>query len=211
VRLPRVRTIALDRRGKGHAVRAAWSASTADVVVSMDVDLSTGLDALLPLVACLVDGHSDIAVGSRLAYGATTVRGRKRELVSRCYNRLLKVVHQAHFTDAQCGFKAARAVVVRPPLERVRDNSWFFDTELLLLAEHNGLRVHEVPVDWVEDTDSEVHLLSTSSVNSRGVFRVALATLRGSARVTGLPCRPAPRRTHPGTASTRDDVVLPAT
>lgn len=194
---PRVRTLCTEQRGKGHALRLAWSASTADVVAYMDVDLSTGLDALLPLVACLADGHSDIAIGSRLAPGARTVRGRKRETISRCYNGLLRIVHRARFTDAQCGFKAARADVIEPLLRRVSDNSWFFDTELLLLAEYNSLRVHEVPVDWVEDTDSRVRILHTATVNFRGVFRIAWAKLAGTARVTGLPARPGPRRIHP--------------
>jgi glycosyltransferase involved in cell wall biosynthesis len=198
----RVRTLCLDQRGKGHAVRTAWSASTADVVAYMDVDLSTGLNALLPLVACLADGHSDIAVGTRLAPGARTVRGRKRELISRCYNTLLRLVHRARFTDAQCGFKAARASVIQPLLRHISDNSWFFDTELLLLAEYNGLRVHEVPVDWVEDTDSRVRIMDTASVNFRGVFRIALAKLAGTARVTGLPLRPTPRRIHPDARTT---------
>lgn len=77
-----VRVMCLEGRGKGRAVRTAWSSSRADVVVYMDVDLSTGLDALLPLVASLAAGHSDIAIGSRLMAGARTVRGAKRELMS---------------------------------------------------------------------------------------------------------------------------------
>ena len=200
-RWSRVRMLALDRKGKGHALRVAWSVSTADVVAYMDVDLSTGLDALLPLVASLADGHSDIAIGSRLAPGARTVRGTKREFISRGYNVLLKLVHRTKFNDAQCGFKAARASVIGPLLRHVEDNSWFFDTELLLLAEYNGLRVFEVPVDWVEDTDSRVRITSTAAVNLRGVLRIAWQKIRGTARVTGLPPRPGPRRIHPDAQS----------
>lgn len=128
----RVRVLRLERKGRGLALRTAWSASTADVVVYMDVDLSTGLDALLPLVAGVVDGHADIAIGSRLAPGARTVRGPRREIISRCYNLLLRLTHGARFSDAQCGFKAARTDVVRPLLAHVVDDAWFFDTELLL-------------------------------------------------------------------------------
>jgi glycosyltransferase involved in cell wall biosynthesis len=193
----RVRTLSLDRSGKGNALRAAWSVSTADVVAYMDVDLSTGLDALLPLVASLADGHSDIAIGSRLAPGARTIRGPKREFISRCYNVLLKLVHRTKFSDAQCGFKAARASVIRPLLPHVEDNSWFFDTELLLLAEFNGLRVFEVPVDWVEDTDSRVRIGRTAAVIFRGVLRIVWKKISGTARVTGLPPRPSPVRIHP--------------
>ncbi|MFE3175189.1 glycosyltransferase [Amycolatopsis sp. NPDC059090] len=187
----------LDRKGRGLALRETWRASTADVVVYMDVDLSTGLDALLPLVAPLVNGHSDLAIGSRLAPGARTVRGPKREFVSRCYNKMIRLSHGARFSDAQCGFKAARTDVLRPLLDHVRDDAWFFDTELLLLAEHNGLRVHEVPVDWVEDADSRVDVAKTALDDIRGLIRVARAKAAGTAKVPDLPRRPAPRAAHP--------------
>lgn len=200
--LPRVRVISLERGGKGSAVRAAWSGSHAAVVAYMDVDLSTGLDALVPLVASLAAGHSDIAIGSRLAPGARTVRGTKRELISRGYNALVRLTHGVSFRDAQCGFKAARAEVIRPLLPRVEDDAWFFDTELLLLAEHNDLRVLEVPVDWVEDVDSRVNIAGTMLTNARGLFRVGMAKLSGTAAVAGLPVRPAVAPIHP-------DAVLP--
>ena len=192
-----VRVLHLDRKGRGLALRTAWNYSDADVVVYMDVDLSTGLDALLPLVAPLVNGHSDLAIGSRLAPGSRTVRGCKRELISRCYNRMIRWTHGARFSDAQCGFKAARTDVIRPLLARVRDDSWFFDTELLLLAEYNGLRVHEVPVDWVEDVDTRVNVVRTARDDIAGLVRVARAKLTGAASIAGLPARPAPRAAHP--------------
>lgn len=189
-----VRVLHLDRKGRGLALRTAWGYSDADVVVYMDVDLSTGLDALLPLVAPLVNGHSDLAIGSRLATGARTVRGRKRELISRCYNKLIRWTHGARFTDAQCGFKAARTDVVKPLLKHVQDDSWFFDTELLLLAEHNGLRVHEVPVDWVEDVDTRVNVVKTATDDIAGLIRVARAKITGAAKVRG--CRSEIGRAH---------------
>jgi putative flippase GtrA len=195
-----VRVLHLDRKGRGLALRTAWGYSDADVVVYMDVDLSTGLDALLPLVAPLVNGHSDLAVGSRLAPGSRTVRGTKRELISRCYNKVIRWTHGARFSDAQCGFKAARTDVIRPLLKHVHDDSWFFDTELLLLAEYNGLRTHEVPVDWVEDVDTRVHVARTAVDDLAGLIRVARAKVNGSARVSGLPRRPAPRPAHPQAA-----------
>jgi putative flippase GtrA len=193
----RLRVVHLDRKGRGYALRESWGRSTADVVVYMDVDLSTGLDALLPLVAPLVNGHSDVAIGSRLAPGARTIRGPKREFISRCYNGLIRLTHGARFTDAQCGFKAARTAVIRPLLARIQDNAWFFDTELLLLAEHNGLRVHEVPVDWVEDTDSRVAVAATARDDVRGLVRIARAKATGTAKVAELPRRPQPRAAHP--------------
>jgi glycosyltransferase involved in cell wall biosynthesis/putative flippase GtrA len=193
----RIRVLHLDHKGKGHALRTAWQYSDADVVVYMDVDLSTSLDALLPLVVPLVNGHSDIAIGSRLAPGARTVRSGRREVISRCYNGMIRLTHGTRFSDAQCGFKAARTDVVRPLLAHVQDDGWFFDTELLLLAEHNGLRVHEVPVDWVEDVDSRVRIVATAVGNIRGLVRVARDKVTGAARVADLPRRPAPRSTHP--------------
>ncbi|WP_051764803.1 bifunctional glycosyltransferase family 2/GtrA family protein [Saccharothrix syringae] len=192
-----VRVLVLDARGKGRAVRTAWARSRADVVVYMDVDLSTGLNALPPMVASLVAGHSDLAIGSRLAPGARTVRGPKRELMSRAYNALLRLTHRTRFRDAQCGFKAARTEVIRPLLARAQDDTWFFDTELLLLAEHNGLRVLEVPVDWVEDVDSRVDVTGTVATNLRGLVRLARAKASGAARIAELPFRPEPRPIHP--------------
>jgi len=172
-RLPDVRAVHVAEKGRGRAVRQVWSASDADVVAYMDVDLSTGLEALLPLVAPLLSGHSDLAIGTRLANGAAVVRGPGRELVSRCYNLLLRTVLRARFTDAQCGFKAGRTEVVRALLPDVQDQEWFFDSELLLAAQHHGLRIHEVPVDWVEDTDSRVDLVRTALDDLRGMARVA--------------------------------------
>src|SRR6266700_1081523 len=148
--LPEVRAVHMDLPGRGRALRAIWSTSDAKVLAYMDVDLSTDLSALLPLVAPLLSGHSDLAIGTRLSYRARVVRGPKRELISRCYNALLHLVLRTRFSDAQCGFKAIRADRARELLPLVRDDSWFFDTELLVLAERLGLRIHEVPVDWVD-------------------------------------------------------------
>src|SRR6266540_2641200 len=158
-------------------------------VRAVDVDLSTGLEALLPLVAPLLSGHSDLAIGSRLARGAAVVRGPRRELVSRCYNLLLRATLRARFSDAQCGFKAGRTEVVQALLPAVEDQAWFFDTELLLLAERSGLRIHEVPVDWVEDPDSRVDVLRTALDDLRGMARVGPRLLTGT---TPSPVVPAP-------------------
>jgi putative flippase GtrA len=172
VRMPGVRSLRIDRKGRGLALRAAWSASDARVVCYMDVDLSTDLRALLPLVAPLISGHSDIAIGSRLARGARVVRGAKRELISRAYNHLLHATLHTRFTDAQCGFKAVRRAALPELLDEVRDDGWFFDTELLVLAQRRGLRIHEVPVDWVDDPDSRVHIVATAAEDLRGIARL---------------------------------------
>ena len=167
-----VQALRLPDKGRGRALRAAWTQSPAPVVAYMDVDLSTGLEALLPLVAPLLSGHSDIAIGTRLAPSSRVARGPKREAISRTYNLILRTALRSGFSDAQCGFKAARADVARALLPLVEDEGWFFDTELLVLAEHNGLRIHEVPVDWVDDPDSRVDIVRTATDDLRGVGRM---------------------------------------
>ncbi|MEU0481895.1 bifunctional glycosyltransferase family 2/GtrA family protein [Streptosporangium sp. NPDC006013] len=182
-----VRALHLDAKGRGRALRRAWSASDADVVSYMDVDLSTDLDAFLPLVAPLLSGHSDLAIGTRLSRGANVVRGPKREFISRTYNLLLRSAMGARFSDAQCGFKAVRTEIAQALLPAVEDEEWFFDTELLLLAERHGLRIHEVPVDWVDDPDSRVDIVRTVRDDLRGMARVARKTLSGAARIPVPP------------------------
>jgi putative flippase GtrA len=170
--LPGVRVHHLDAKGRGRALHTVWLASDAEVLAYMDVDLSTDLSALLPLVAPLVSGHSHLAIGSRLSRASRVVRGPKRELISRAYNLLLRGTLAARFSDAQCGFKAIRADAAHELLPLVEDTGWFFDTELLVLAERAGLRIHEVPVDWVDDPDSRVDIVSTATADLRGVARL---------------------------------------
>ncbi len=174
VELANVEVLHLDAKGRGRALRTAWSASDAEILCYMDVDLSTDLRALLPLVAGLISGHSDLAIGTRLAAGSRVVRGPKRELISRTYNRLLRLALRARFSDAQCGFKAIRADAARALLPAVRDQDWFFDTELLVVAQRRGLRIHEVAVDWVDDPDSRVKIVQTATDDLRGVARLAV-------------------------------------
>ncbi len=176
-RHPRLQVVHLDAKGRGRALRQVWLASDADVVAYMDVDLSTDLKALLPLVAPLVSGHSDVAIGSRLSRSSRVVRGPKREFISRSYNLILRTALGASFSDAQCGFKAVRRDVAGQLLPLVQDNNWFFDTELLVLAERAGLRIHEVPVDWVDDPGSTVDIVATALEDLKGVWRL----LRGFA------------------------------
>ena len=186
---PQVNVVHLDRKGRGRALRQVWGASQADIVSYMDADLSTGLDAFLPLIAPLLSGHSDLAIGSRLADGAQVVRGPKREIISRGYNLLLRAVLAARFSDAQCGFKAGRADVIRALLPAVEDDAWFFDTELLMLAQRQGLRIYQVPVAWTEDPDSTVEIIRTVLADLRGVARLRLASPRQH-RLSVRPPRP---------------------
>lgn len=174
--LEHVHTQRLEAKGRGHALRAVWSASRASVVAYMDVDLSTDLRALLPLVSPLLSGHSEVAIGTRLATGSRVTRGAKREFISRAYNRLLHTVLHANFSDAQCGFKAVRADTLPALLGAVRDDGWFFDTELLIVAERRGMRIHEVAVDWVDDPDSRVDIVATALGDLRGIARLLSGT-----------------------------------
>lgn len=179
-RYPEVRASHLDQKGRGRALKQVWLESDADVLVYMDVDLSTDLSALLPLVAPLVSGHSDLAIGTRLHRGSRVVRGPKREIISRCYNLILRGTLAARFSDAQCGFKAIRRPVAQQLLPLVQDTGWFFDTELLVLAERSELRIHEVPVDWTDDPDSRVDIVQTAKDDLRGVWRVGRALSSGA-------------------------------
>ncbi len=184
-----VRVVHLDEKGRGRALAQVWGASTARVVAYMDVDLSTDLNALLPLVAPLLSGHSDVAIGSRLTRSARVIRGPKRELISRGYNLLLHAALATRFSDAQCGFKALRTDCARELLPHVDDTGWFFDTEILVLAERTGLRIAEVPVDWIDDPDSRVDIVATAKADLRGIARVGRALARGDLPVGELRAR----------------------
>ncbi len=170
--LPHVTAVRLEQPGRGRALRWTWSQSNCAVLAYMDVDLSTDLNALLPLVAPLLSGHSDVAIGTRLARGSRVVRGPRREVISRSYNLLLQATLGTGFSDAQCGFKAIRRDKARELLPLTTDGGWFFDTELLVLAERAGLRIHEVPVDWTDDPDSRVNVRATALADIRGILRM---------------------------------------
>ena len=184
--LPEVTSLRMPEKGRGRALRAAWTASDAQVLAYCDVDLSTDLAALLPLVAPLISGHSDLAIGTRLAHDSRVVRGAKREFISRTYNLILRGTLAARFSDAQCGFKAIRGDVARRLVPLVEDTGWFFDTELLVLAERAGLRIHEVPVDWVDDPNSSVDIVKTATDDLKGIVRLGRALAAGRVPLNDL-------------------------
>ncbi|HEY1652176.1 MAG TPA: dolichyl-phosphate beta-glucosyltransferase [Acidimicrobiales bacterium] len=189
VSLEGVQALILTRKGRGYALRCAWEVSTAEVVAYMDVDLSTSLNGLMPLVASVLSGHGDVAVGTRLARGARVVRGPKRELISRAYSLLVRTSLRSRVSDFQCGFKALRRERALELLPLVEDDAWFFDTELLVTAERLGMRITELPVEWVDDPDSRVHILSTAAEDLKGVWRIshgqALRRVRHLRQVAG--------------------------
>lgn len=173
-----VRVFHLDQKGRGRMVKYAWNKSEADVLSYMDIDLSTGLDAFPPMARAILDGY-DIAIGSRQYKGADVTRGFKRELISRGYIWILKLLLRFPFTDAQCGFKAVSKQLVNELFEHIEDDEWFFDTELLYMGHRNGYKVKELPVRWIEDTDSRVKITRTAWLDIKGVFRMRKYSRQG--------------------------------
>jgi glycosyltransferase involved in cell wall biosynthesis len=161
----------LNEKGRGRALRQAWLGSSADIVSYMDVDLSTDLAAFPQLIQAIEEGYQ-IAIGSRLMPVSSVKRSFKRELTSRCYNLLIKAMFRAKFSDAQCGFKALSAEAARELVPLIQDREWFFDTELLILAQRRGYRIREVPVAWVEDPDSRVSIPKTAIDDLKGLLRM---------------------------------------
>ena len=163
----------LNERGRGRALRHAWTRSTAGVCCYMDVDLSTELAALPKIVDAILHGGCDVSTGSRLQKGKSKVtRSRKRYIISRCYNILVRRVLGIHFSDAQCGFKAVSRRAIERIVPQIKDQTWFFDTELLVLAEKQGYRIGDIPVRWIEDDDSRVKIAKTAWDDIKGVIRL---------------------------------------
>jgi glycosyltransferase involved in cell wall biosynthesis len=169
--------IHLDQKGRGRALRRAWTESDADIVSYMDVDLSTDLSAFKPLIDSLIGSEYDVAIGSRLKKGSQVQRGPKREVISRIYNLMIKLMFWNRFSDAQCGFKAATRRAVQEIVPLIQDQAWFFDSELLLLAERMGYKVFEVPVKWRDDPDSRVKIASTAWEDIKGLVRVRFSNV----------------------------------
>jgi len=167
-----VQFLSVSGRGRGRALRAAWMRSKADVVAYTDVDLSTDLAALEPMVRAIEEEGYDLAIGSRLMPESRVTRGWKRELISRAYNWILRLVLRVRFSDAQCGFKAVSRDAVQELVPGVEDESWFFDTELLVRAERSGFRIKDVPAHWIDDEDSRVKIVSTAWDDLKGVARL---------------------------------------
>ena len=159
-------------KGRGIALRIAFLTSHADVSAYMDVDLSTDIKHIPELVDPIAAGEADIAYGTRLHRDSQTARGFKREAISRVYVQMLRRLAGLQVTDAQCGFKAISREAARALVPLVEDTQWFFDSELLLIAQENGYRLREVPVRWVEDRDSRVAIVRTAMEDLHGIWRL---------------------------------------
>ena len=166
----------LDQKGRGRALRHALLDSSADILSYMDVDLSTNLEAFPKLIQAIEEGY-DVAIGSRHLPGSSVTRSLKRELTSRSYNFVIKAMLLARFSDAQCGFKALSCEAAQELIPLIRNQGWFFDTELLILAQRKGYRVKEIPVAWVEDPDSKVSITRTALEDLMGLLRMRFRPL----------------------------------
>ena len=170
-----VKALVLTIKGRGLALKEAWTTSDADVVSYMDVDLSTDLAHLPKLIEMVASGGCDVAIGSRLAKGSQTDRQLKREITSRGYVALIRMTFpRLKLTDAQCGFKALSRKAVVTVVPKIENRMWFFDTEMLILAHQAGLTICELPVTWVEDKDTKVKIVSTAMEDIRGLARMRL-------------------------------------
>lgn len=178
-RYPSVKYLHIGERGRGRALSQVWLASDADIMSYMDVDLSSDLEDFPRLIQPLVYGRADIAIGSRLLPESTVTRCFRREIISRAYSTILRVTFRTTIRDAQCGFKAATGAAVRHLVPQVEDCFWFWDTELLLLAEKQGFRVEELPIRWVESRDSRVAIVQTARDNLHGLYRLRKAFQQG--------------------------------
>ena len=179
----RVDFIRLEERGRGRALKTAWRESDAGVVAYMDVDLSAGLDALPVLVRAITHEGYDIAIGSRLTRGARVVgRSLSRTIISRSYNLLVRAVFTTELLDLQCGLKAVNLQTARGVISLVRDDGWFFDSEMLIIAEKCGYRIREVPVHWTESLSSSVAIIPTAWGDLKGLLRLRTGGLRRASR-----------------------------
>ena len=171
-RSDKIEVVQIPEKGRGRALKLVWSQSQCEILSYMDVDLSTDLAAYPRMIEALSKGEQDLAVGSRLLSGSKTSRCFKREWLSRGYNFLLKTAFHTHFSDAQCGFKAITRAAAAKLLPMVEDNHWFFDTELLVLAEKQGYRILDCPVHWIENRDSRVKIWRTILEDVKGIARL---------------------------------------
>jgi glycosyltransferase involved in cell wall biosynthesis len=178
---PAVQYLYIPRKGRGIALRTAWEQTNCDFLSYMDIDLSTGLDALIRAVD-LLRGGADIVVGNRLAKNSNTTRCLKREFVSRSYNTVIKLALGTRFKDAHCGFKTGRRDVVQKILPYIQDNEWFFDTEFLFYGEKLGHKIVEIPVTWIEDPDTKAKIFKDAYDDLRGLYRLRFHNRLNSGR-----------------------------
>jgi glycosyltransferase involved in cell wall biosynthesis len=174
--------IDIKQPGRGQALKQSWLASTADIVLYMDIDLAVSLDDIEKLISPLLTGRADLVIGSRLMSESKIERSFIRELSSQTYNFLSRIILNHNFSDMQCGFKAIRTEVLKKIAPYLRDPKWFFDTELIIFTNAFGCRIKEVPVDWSEnrydERRSKVHIIKDSLKFIRNLIKLKLRILK---------------------------------
>lgn len=171
--IPFLEYVRLPKKGRGLALHTVWKDFNAEVVAYMDADLSSPLTSLPNIIDPILNNESDVTFGSRLLPpGQAINRKGKRELTSQGYNFLLQFILGATFKDAQCGFKAISKEKFNQVEEEIKNQNWFYDTELLLISQYKGLRLKEVPITWVDDPDSSVKVFKTIVENLKEMGRV---------------------------------------
>lgn len=165
-----IKYLRIDKKGRGEALLTAWKGSQAQILAYMDVDLSSDLSSLVKLLQAISQG-ADIAIGSRLAKGAR-VEGRTlvREVMSRGYNLLIRLLFRVEFKDAQCGFKAISKRAFRALAPLIQNRNWFFDSEMLIIASRAGMKIVEVPISWKDDPTSTVKIAKTAKEDILGLL-----------------------------------------
>lgn len=143
------------RLGRGKALMNAFEKAKGEIVISMDVDLATNIKHLKDLIEAIENGY-DIAIGSRLIEGSKAKRSFERLLYSKVYNFLVRALLKSKIKDHQCGFKAFKKDIVVKLGKEAKDNHWFWDTEILVLAQRKGYKIKEIPVEWTEGKDTKV-------------------------------------------------------
>ncbi len=172
---PYVRHLHSDvRLGRGKALNRAFKVARGAVIMFMDVDLSTDLAYLQPLISAIRDEHYDIAIGSRLLSASETKRSVKRSTLSTVYNFLVRLMLRSKLRDHQCGFKAFRRTSLLHILDEITDEHWFWDTELLVRAQRTGYRIKELPVHWEDKgaANTKVRALRDSAGMFSNIIRL---------------------------------------
>ena len=145
-------------RGKGYAVKTGLLASSADIALFSDADLSTPIEELYKLVKPIQDGEYDVTFGSRALDRSLigTHQPWRREQGGKVMNLIIRTMSGLKFFDTQCGFKAFNMKKFRPLLDVMTVDRFGFDVEFLFVAQYHHLRLKEIPVRWNNVEGSKV-------------------------------------------------------
>lgn len=167
-----IRLLYIEKPGKGEAIKQGWQKFEADIYCFMDADLATDLKDLPNLISQVKNGY-DIAIGSRYVKGAQVKRTIFRKIFSFVYRILVKLMFNSLIKDFPCGFKAINKKVLEKIVPKIKDNAWFFDSELLILAEKEKFKIKEIPVSWHDpERQSKVKVLNTARAYVRKLFEL---------------------------------------